>query len=38
LPVRQVRIFNRMVPFFIQMERIIPTVVGQSLIAIGERG
>ena len=38
LPVRQVRIFNRMVPFFIQMEKIIPTVVGQSLIAIGERG
>jgi ubiquinone/menaquinone biosynthesis C-methylase UbiE len=34
----QVRIFNKMVPFFIWMEKVIPTLVGQSLIAIGKRG
>lgn len=34
---RQVRIFNRMVPFFIRVEKVIPTLVGQSLIAAGER-
>jgi SAM-dependent methyltransferase len=37
LPARQVRIFNKMVPFFILFEKAIPTVVGQSLIAIGEK-
>ena len=37
LPVWQVRIFNKLVPFFIQLEKIIPTVMGQSLIAIGEK-
>jgi len=35
---RQVRIFNQLVPFFIQMEKIIPNLAGQSLIAIGEKG
>jgi SAM-dependent methyltransferase len=35
---RQVRIFNKMVPFFNQLEKVIPSFVGQSLIAIGEKG
>lgn len=35
---RQVSLFNRLVPFFIQMEKIIPNLAGQSLIAIGEKG
>lgn len=34
---RQVRIFNKMVPFLIMVEKIIPLFVGQSLIAAGER-
>jgi len=38
LSTRQIRIFNRMVPLFIRMEKIIPTWVGQSLIAVGEKG
>ncbi len=38
LPVRQVRVFDKMVPFFICMERIIPTFLGQSLIITGEKG
>jgi len=37
LSVRQVMIFNKMVPFFIQVEKVIPTLVGQSLIAVGEK-
>jgi len=37
LSVRQVRIFNKMVPFFIRVEKVIPTLVGQSLIAAGEK-
>jgi 2-polyprenyl-3-methyl-5-hydroxy-6-metoxy-1,4-benzoquinol methylase len=37
LPARQVGIFNKMVPFFIRMEKVIPTWVGQSLIAVGEK-
>lgn len=37
LPVRQVRLFNQLVPFFILFERVIPTVIGQSLIAIAEK-
>jgi SAM-dependent methyltransferase len=37
LPERQVRIFNRLVPFFVWMEKRIPNLVGQSLIAAGER-
>lgn len=37
LPVQQVRIFNKLVPFFILLERVIPAVIGQSLIAIGEK-
>jgi 2-polyprenyl-3-methyl-5-hydroxy-6-metoxy-1,4-benzoquinol methylase len=37
LSARQVRIFNKMVPFFIIVEKVIPTLVGQSLIAVGER-
>jgi len=38
LPARQIGIFNIMVPLFIWMERIIPTLVGQSLIVVGEKG
>jgi 2-polyprenyl-3-methyl-5-hydroxy-6-metoxy-1,4-benzoquinol methylase len=37
LSARQVGIFNKMVPFFIRMEKVVPTLVGQSLIAIGEK-
>lgn len=37
LSVGQVRIFNKMVPFFIQVEKVIPTFAGQSLIAVGEK-
>lgn len=37
LSVSQVRIFNKMVPFFIRAEKVIPTLVGQSLIAAGEK-
>jgi len=38
LSTRQIRVFNRMVPLFIRIEKIIPTWVGQSLIAVGEKG
>jgi len=38
LPVQQVRVFNKMVSFFILFEKVIPAVIGQSLIAIGEKG
>jgi SAM-dependent methyltransferase len=34
---KQIRIFNKMVPFFIGLEKVIPPLVGQSLIAVGER-
>jgi 2-polyprenyl-3-methyl-5-hydroxy-6-metoxy-1,4-benzoquinol methylase len=37
LSARQVRVFNKMVPFFIRVEKVFPTLVGQSLIAVGER-
>ena len=37
LPVTQVRIFNKMVPLFIRVERVIPAVVGQSIMAVGEK-
>lgn len=37
LSARQVRIFNKMVPFFILVEKVIPTLVGQSLIVSGEK-
>lgn len=37
LSVKQVRIFNKMVPFFTRVEKVIPTLVGQSLIAAGEK-
>lgn len=37
LPAGQVGIFNTMVPFFTWMERVLPTFVGQSLIAVGEK-
>jgi hypothetical protein len=33
----QIRIFDKMVPLFIWIERVIPTLVGQSLIAVGEK-
>jgi len=35
LPARQVRIFNRIVPFLKLIDRVIP--IGQSLIAVGEK-
>jgi len=38
LPVEQVRMFNHLVPLMVQMERWVPTLIGQSLIAIGEKG
>ena len=37
LPQNQIKVFNRMVPLFISLEKIIPNWVGQSLIAIGEK-
>jgi SAM-dependent methyltransferase len=38
LPARQVRMFNRLVPLMVQMERRVPRLIGQSLIAVGEKG
>jgi SAM-dependent methyltransferase len=38
LPAGQVRKFNQFVPLMVQMERWVPTLIGQSLIAIGEKG
>ena len=38
LPARQIVVFNKMVPFFIWMEKMVPTLVGQSLIVVGEKG
>ena len=37
LPAGQIGIFNKMVPLFMRIEKAVPTVVGQSLIAIGEK-
>ena len=37
LSAKQIRIFNRMVPLFIRIEKILPTWLGQSLIAVGEK-
>jgi SAM-dependent methyltransferase len=37
LPVRQVRIFNRLVPFLSRFEKVLRPAMGQSLIAIGEK-
>ncbi len=37
LPVWQVKFFNKIVPFYIRMEKIIPPLWGQSLIAVGEK-
>ncbi len=34
---RQIKAFNAMVPFFVWMEKVMPTLVGQSLIVIGEK-
>jgi ubiquinone/menaquinone biosynthesis C-methylase UbiE len=33
----QIRIFDKIVPQFISLEKAIPTLVGQSLIAVGEK-
>jgi ubiquinone/menaquinone biosynthesis C-methylase UbiE len=38
LPKKQIGIFNKMVPLFIWMEKLIPTLMGQSLIVVGEKG
>jgi SAM-dependent methyltransferase len=37
LPQNQVKVFNKMVPLFISLEKITPNWVGQSLIVIGEK-
>ena len=37
LPVGQIRMFDQFVPLMVQIERWVPTLVGQSLIAIGEK-
>jgi SAM-dependent methyltransferase len=37
LPQNQVKVFNKMVPLFISLEKIIPDWVGQSLIVVGEK-
>jgi SAM-dependent methyltransferase len=37
LPQNQVKVFNRMVPLFISLEKIIPNWLGQSLIVVGEK-
>lgn len=34
----QIKIFNRMVPLFTWLEKVIPTFIGQSLIVVGEKG
>lgn len=35
---RQIKTFNTMVPLFVWMEKVMPTLVGQSLIIVGEKG
>jgi len=37
LPQNQVKVFNKMVPLFLSLEKIIPNWVGQSLIVVGEK-
>jgi SAM-dependent methyltransferase len=37
LPEKQVRFFDNLVPAFIEIEKIVPPFVGQSLIIIGEK-
>lgn len=37
LPEKQVRFFDQLVPAFIEIEKIVPPFVGQSLIAVGEK-
>ena len=37
LPARQMSVFNKMVPFFMRMEKVVPTLVGQSLIAVAKK-
>lgn len=37
LPKNQVKVFNKMVPFFRSLEKITPNWVGQSLIVVGEK-
>jgi len=34
----QIKAFNTLVPFFVWMEKVMPTLVGQSLIVVGEKG
>jgi SAM-dependent methyltransferase len=38
LPAKQVGLFNKMVPLFMGVEKIIPAIIGQSLIIVGEKG
>ena len=37
LPEKQVRIFNNLVPALMEIEKIVPTFVGQSLVIVGEK-
>lgn len=37
LPSGQISVFNKMVPLFMRIEKVIPTWVGQSLIAVGKK-
>ncbi len=37
LPKRQLYIFNRFFPFLVKIERTFPNILGQSLIAVGEK-
>jgi len=34
----QIKTFNTMVPLFVWIEKVMPTLVGQSLIVVGEKG
>jgi SAM-dependent methyltransferase len=37
LPAGQVRLFNSLVPLFVRLEEVFPVLIGQSLIAVGEK-
>ena len=37
LPVKQISVFNKMVPLFVRIEKFVPTWIGQSLIVVGEK-
>jgi 2-polyprenyl-3-methyl-5-hydroxy-6-metoxy-1,4-benzoquinol methylase len=37
LPTWQINIFNKMVPLFMRIEKVVPTWIGQSLIVVGKK-